>query len=134
MCGAWKKEGIALGRETSADQILENLSKRYQPHKDKGNFNTRIRQMQAAFEETLEVFDTKDLEQKEDQELLARKCMSLAMECIRAHIFCCHRLRGRADEAGKTDCEGTENGTSGGRNDAMQPVVMLVIAGWQCFP
>ena len=36
---------------------------------------------------TLEVFDTKDLEQKEDQELLARKCMSLAMECIRAHIF-----------------------------------------------
>ena len=82
-----EKEGIALGRETSADQILENLSKRYQPHKDKGNFNTRIRQMQAAFEETLEVFDTKDLEQKEDQELLARKCMSLAMECIRAHIF-----------------------------------------------
>ena len=43
--------------------------------------------MQAAFEETLEVFDTKDLEQKENQELLARKCMSLAMECIRAHIF-----------------------------------------------
>lgn len=82
-----EKEGIALGRETSADQILENLSKRYQPHKDKGNFNTRIRQMQAAFEETLEVFDTKDLEQKEDQELLARKCMSLAMECIRAHIL-----------------------------------------------
>ena len=82
-----EKEGIALGRETSAGQILENLSKRYLPHKDKGNFNTRIRQMQAAFEETLEVFDTKDLEQKEDQELLARKCMSLAMECIRAHIF-----------------------------------------------
>ena len=25
-----EKEGIALGRETSADQILENLSKRYQ--------------------------------------------------------------------------------------------------------
>ena len=24
-----EKEGIALGRETSADQILENLSKRY---------------------------------------------------------------------------------------------------------
>ena len=82
-----EKEGIALGRETSAGQILENLSKHYLPHKDKGNFNTRIRQMQAAFEETLEVFDTKDLEQKENQELLARKCMSLAMECIRAHIF-----------------------------------------------
>lgn len=47
--------------------------------------------------------------------------------------FCCHRLRGRADEAGKTDCEGTENGTSGGRNDAMQPVVMLVIAGVAMF-
>lgn len=82
-----EKEGIALGRETSAGQILENLSKRYLPHKDKGNFNTRIRQMQAAFEETLEVFDTKDLEQKENQELFARKCMSFAMECIRAHIL-----------------------------------------------
>ena len=31
-------------------------------------------------------------------------------------------------EAGKTGCEGTQNGISGGRNDAMQPVVMLVIA------
>ena len=49
-----EKEGIALCRETSAGQILENLSKHYLPHKDKGNFNTRIRQMQAAFEETLE--------------------------------------------------------------------------------
>lgn len=31
-----EKEGIALGRETSAGQILENLSKRYQPHKRQG--------------------------------------------------------------------------------------------------
>lgn len=38
-----EKEGVALGVETGADQILENLLKRYRPHKDKGNFNTRIR-------------------------------------------------------------------------------------------
>ena len=91
-CKDWNEDLKGrYGEETIPAQehprVMENLSKRYQPHKDKGNFNTRIRQMQAAFEETLEVFDTKDLEQKEDQELLARKCMSLAMECIRAHIF-----------------------------------------------
>lgn len=80
-------EGVALGVETGADQILENLLKRYRPHKDKGNFNTRIRQMQTAYEETLEVFATKDLQQKENKELLVKKCMSFAMECIRAHIF-----------------------------------------------
>ena len=45
-----EKEGVALGVETGADQILENLLKRYRPHKDKGNFNTRIRQMQTAYE------------------------------------------------------------------------------------
>ena len=60
-------EGVALGVETGADQILENLLKRYRPHKDKGNFNTRIRQMQTAYEETLEVFATKDLQQKENK-------------------------------------------------------------------
>ena len=59
-----EKEGVALGVEIGADQILENLLKRYRPHKDKGNFNTRIRQMQTAYEETLEVFETKDLQQK----------------------------------------------------------------------
>ena len=82
-----EKEGVALGVETGANQILENLLKRYRPHKDKGNFNTRIRQMQTAYEETLEVFATKDLQQKENKELLVKKCMSFAMECIRAHIF-----------------------------------------------
>lgn len=82
-----EKEGRALGKEADAVRILDNLQKRYQPHKDKGNFNTRIRNMQKAFAETMEVFDTKDLNQKENKELLVKKCMSLTMECISAHIF-----------------------------------------------
>ena len=43
--------------------------------------------MQTAYEETLEVFATKDLQQKENKERLVKKCMSFAMECIRAHII-----------------------------------------------
>lgn len=82
-----EKEGRELGKETDAIQILNNIQKRYRPHKDKGNFNTRIRNMQKAFEETMEVFDTKDLEQKANKELLVKKCMGLTMECIKAHIF-----------------------------------------------
>lgn len=82
-----EKEGTALGHQTGTDAILDNLSKRYRPHKDKGNFNTRIRNMQKAFEEVMEVFGSKDLAQKENKELLVRKCMSLTMECIKAHIF-----------------------------------------------
>ncbi len=82
-----EKEGRALGKEVDAVRILDNLQKRYQPHKDKGNFNTRIRNMQKAFVETMEVFDTKDLNQKENKELLVKKCMSLTIECISAHIF-----------------------------------------------
>lgn len=82
-----EKEGRELGKETGAGQILDNLQKRYRPHRDKGNFNTRIRNMQKAFEEVMEVFDTKDLSKKENKELLVKKCMSLTMECIKAHIF-----------------------------------------------
>lgn len=82
-----EKEGRELGKETGAGQILDNLQKRYRPHRDKGNFNTRIRNMQKAFEDVMEVFDTKDLSQKENKELLVKKCMSLTMECIKAHIF-----------------------------------------------
>ena len=82
-----EKEGRALGKEADAVQILDNLQKRYYPHRDKGNFNTRIRNMQKAFSETMEVFDTKNLDVKENKELLVKKCMGLTMECIRAHIF-----------------------------------------------
>ena len=82
-----EKEGTALGHQTGTDAILDNLSKRYRPHKDKGNFNTRIRNMQKAFEEVMEVFGSKDLAQKENKELLVRKCMSLTMECIKAHLL-----------------------------------------------
>ena len=81
-----EKEGKALGIETSAGKILENLKRRYRPHKDKGNYSTHIRNMQKAYEELLEVYE-KDLEMKENKELLVKKCMSLAMECIKAHIF-----------------------------------------------
>lgn len=84
---AMEKEGRALGKEADAVQILDNLQKRYYPHRDKGNFNTRIRNMQKAFSETMEVFDTKNLDVKENKELLVKKCMGLTMECIRAHIF-----------------------------------------------
>ncbi len=82
-----EKEGRALGKETDTVQILDNLQKRYRPHQDKGNFHTRIRNMQKAFSDTMEVFDTKDLSLKENKELLVKKCMGLTMECIRAHIF-----------------------------------------------
>lgn len=82
-----EKEGRALGKETDTVQILDNLQKRYRPYQDKGNFHTRIRNMQKAFSDTMEVFDTKDLSLKENKELLVKKCMGLTMECIRAHIF-----------------------------------------------
>ena len=81
-----EKEGKAMGIDTSAEKILENLKKRYRPHKDKGNYNTHIRNMQKSYEELLEAYE-EDLEQKENKEMLVKKCMSLAMECIKAHIF-----------------------------------------------
>lgn len=82
-----EKTGRELGRETSADEILDNLHKRYRSHKNKGSYNTRLRNMQKAFEELMEVFDKKDLSLKENKEEFVKKCMSLTMECIKAHIF-----------------------------------------------
>ena len=109
-----EKEGVALGVETGADQILENLLKRYRPHKDKGNFNTRIRQIQTAYEETLEVFATKDLQQKENKELLVKKCMSFAMECIRAHIFVAVEYKEPQLKAVKEDTQESRKEPEGG--------------------
>lgn len=82
-----EKEGKALGWDTDTEQILDNLCRRYRPHQDKGNLHTRLRNMQKAYEETMEVLNTKNLSIKENKELLVRKCMSLTMECIKAHIF-----------------------------------------------
>ena len=86
-----EKTGRELGRETSANEILNNLHKRYRPHRDKGNYNTRLRNMQKAFEEVMEVFDKKDLSLKENKEEFVKKCMSLTMECIN------HNSQGKTD-------------------------------------
>ncbi|MCD7835631.1 MAG: toprim domain-containing protein, partial [Lachnospiraceae bacterium] len=51
-----EKEGAELGKETSTGDILENLKRRYRPHRDKGNLYTRIRNIQKAFEEVMEVY------------------------------------------------------------------------------
>lgn len=88
-----EKTGRELGRETSAGEILDNLHKRYRPHRDKGNYNTRLRNMQKAFEEMMEVFDKKDLSLKENKEEFVKKCMSLTMECIKAHILLQQNMR-----------------------------------------
>jgi len=69
------------GRKTSADEILDNLHKRYRSYRDKGNYNTRLLNMRKAFEEVMEVFDKKDLSLKENKEEFVKKCMSLTMEC-----------------------------------------------------
>ncbi|WP_373799497.1 DUF3991 and toprim domain-containing protein [Bacteroides heparinolyticus] len=82
-----EKAARELGRETSAGEILDNLHKRYRPHKDKGNYNTRLRSMQKAFEAVMEIFDKRNLSLKENKEEFVKKCMSLTMECIKAHIF-----------------------------------------------
>lgn len=82
-----ERESPALDRETSCREILDNIFKRYRPHKDKGNLNTRLRRMQTAFEELMNVYDSVDITQKENKELLVRKTMGLTMECIKSHIF-----------------------------------------------
>lgn len=82
-----EKESGALGRETGSREILDNIYKRYRPHKDKGNLNTRLRRMQTAFEELMNVYDTVDISLRENKELLVRKTMGLTMECIKSHIF-----------------------------------------------
>ena len=82
-----EREVKELGKDTNTGEILDNLQKRYRPHQDKGNYATRIRNMQKAFAEVMEVYDSKDLTQKENKELLIKKWMSLTMECIKAHLF-----------------------------------------------
>lgn len=80
--------GREMGKETDSNTILDHLKKCYQPHRDKGNIKTKIRNLQQSFEEVMEVFDTKDLSLRENKEAAAKKCMSLAMECVKTHIFC----------------------------------------------
>lgn len=82
-----EKESGAMNRETSSREILDNIYKRYRPHKDKGNLRTRLRNMQTSFEELMNVYDSVDISLKENKELLVRKTMGLTMECIKSHIF-----------------------------------------------
>lgn len=77
----------AYGQPTNAEDIMESLYKQYRPYKDKGNLTTRIRKLQEAYEETLEVFQVNKIKNKENVELLVKKCMSFSMKCIEAHIF-----------------------------------------------
>lgn len=95
-----ERYGKCMRKDTNSDAILEHLKKCYQPHKDKGNIKTKIRNLQQSFEAVMAVMEEKDkieiitnpkekeTAQTEYLEEASRKCMSLAMECVRAHIFC----------------------------------------------
>lgn len=78
--------GKELGKDTGTEEILKYLERRYRPHQDRGNLRTRIRNLQESFEEVIRVLKM-DMSQKENKELAARKCMSLALECVKAHLF-----------------------------------------------
>lgn len=73
-----------IGNPMNAKEVLDEMYKRYRPYKDKGNLNTRLRKLQESFEQMIEAFQKSDIEGKE---ILLKECMSLSMECIKAHIF-----------------------------------------------
>lgn len=106
---------MGMGSAASVGQIIENLCNRYRPHKDKGNLKTRITSLQKAFEEVMECYPKNENVGREEKEILVKKCMSLTMECIRAHIF--------VSEKNTESENGRRHGTK------MQPVVMLLIGG-----
>lgn len=76
-----------FGQSTNAETVMENLYKQYRPYKDKGNLTTKLRKLQEAYEETMEAFQANKMKNKENVELLVKKCMSFSMKCIEAHIF-----------------------------------------------
>ena len=46
------------------------------------------------------LFDKEDLSLKENKEEFVKKCMSLTMECIRAHIFVAEKVQSQRMEGG----------------------------------
>ncbi len=81
-----RKVGRELGKEVSVEIILDNLKRRYYPHKDKGSYNSRMKNLKRTYEEVMSAFDL-DLNRTENKEILVKKCMGLTMECIKAHIY-----------------------------------------------
>ncbi len=95
-----EKYSKEMGKQISTDEILSCIGQRYYPHRDKGNIKSRISSLQTVFDETIEVLDKKDLSQKENMELVVRKCMGLTMECVKAHIFVVTQTREQTMERG----------------------------------
>lgn len=90
-----------FGQSTNAEAVMENLYKQYRPYKDKGNLTTRIRKLQEAYEETMEAFQENKIKNKENVELLVKKCMSFSMKCIEAHIFVATDYQKQLETQGK---------------------------------
>ena len=96
-----ENEIAEFGQPANAEVIMESLYKQYRPYKDKGNLTTRIRKLQEAYEETLEVFQANKIKNKENVELLVKKCMSFSMKCIEAHIFIATDYQKQLETQGK---------------------------------
>lgn len=95
-----EKYGREMTYETTSGQIIDNLCSRYRPHKDKGNLKTRITSLQKAFEEVMECYPKNENVSREEKGILVKKCMSLTMECIRAHIFVAEKMQSQRMEGG----------------------------------
>lgn len=95
-----ERYGRELGRDAAPGQIVDNLCRRYRPHKDKGNLKSRLVDMQSAFESVVACFGGTGPETDGEIETLIKKCVGLTMECIRAHIFVAEKLQAQRQEGG----------------------------------
>ena len=72
-----------MGKPKKAKDVLEELYRTYRPYKDKVGLENRVRKLHEKFETVLNAFRKAD----DEKEILMKECMSLSMECIKAHIF-----------------------------------------------
>ena len=73
-----------IGKSKKANDVLEEFYRTYRPYKDKVGLDARLRKLHERFESVLNAFRESG---KEEKEILMKECMSLSMECIKAHIF-----------------------------------------------
>lgn len=73
-----------IGKSRKSKDILEEFYRNYRPYKDKVGLDARLRKLHESFEAVLNAFRKTENEEKE---ILIKECMSLSMECIKAHIF-----------------------------------------------
>jgi hypothetical protein len=81
------REYRQMGKPALPDQLIKQLRENYHVYQDRSGLRNKAKDIQQDAEATVRILKTPGIRSVEDKKKLIENCMSLALDCVKAHTF-----------------------------------------------